>query len=247
MIKISNLKKSFGTTQILNDINLNIEKNEFCVLLGASGSGKTTLLKILSGHSSFDSGEIKIDSVKFKKQITAHKSRQIITQNYSLMPWMKAIDNIKFALKCSGVKDKNKLEKTAKQFLNLVHLGSKESFYPHSLSGGQSQRVAIARALSLNPKVLFLDEPFSALDPITRANLQTELKNIVENKAVIFVTHDIDEALFLGDKIVVLHNGKIIKQLKNPKFQPNSAKYFEIKAEIFRLISGENDEIEYVI
>ncbi|ANE35713.1 nitrate/sulfonate/bicarbonate ABC transporter, ATP-binding protein [Campylobacter iguaniorum] len=247
MIKISNLKKSFGNAQILKDINLNIEKNEFCVLLGASGSGKTTLLKILSGHSSFDSGEVGIDGVKFKGQIASHKSRQIITQNYSLMPWMNAINNIKFALKCSGIKDKNELKKTAQKFLNLVHLGGKESLYPHSLSGGQQQRVAIARALSLNPKVLFLDEPFSALDPITRANLQTELKNIATNSTVIFVTHDIDEALFLGDKIVVLHSGAIIKEIKNPRFQPNHAKYFEIKAEIFRLINGEDNQIEYQI
>lgn len=247
MIEISDLRKNFGESEILKDINLTIENGEFCVLLGASGSGKTTLLKILSGYENFDSGEVKIFNKSFTKCVKKDKSRQIITQNYSLMPWLNAKENIKFALKCYGIKDKNELENRAKKFLDLVHLSQKGENFPQNLSGGQQQRVAIARALSLDPSVLFLDEPFSALDPIVRANLQNELKNITKKKTCIFVTHDIDEALILGDKIVVLHGGKIIKELKNQFFTPNTAKYFEIKAEIFRLINGENSVIEYNI
>ncbi len=247
MIKISNLKKSFANTQILHDINLHIKPNEFCVLLGASGSGKTTLLKILSGYETFESGFVEMDGRRFVGRVEAHKSRQIITQNYSLMPWMRAVDNIKFALRCAGFGESGEVERRALRFLELVGLGERAQNYPHSLSGGQQQRVAIARALSLDPKVLFLDEPFSALDPITRLNLQVELKKVVANATAVFVTHDIDEALFLGDKIVVLHGGEILKELKNPRFETHSARYFEIKAEIFRLISGERSEIEYVI
>ena len=121
------------------------------------------------------------------------------------------------------------------------------NLYPNSLSGGQSQRVAIARALSLEPKVLFLDEPFSALDPVVRANLQSELKALMQNKQAIFVTHDIDEAILLGDKIVILHAGKIIKELQNPKFTPNTPKYFELKSTIYKLINGQVEDIEYMI
>ena len=121
------------------------------------------------------------------------------------------------------------------------------NLYPNSLSGGQSQRVAIARALSLDPKVLFLDEPFSALDPVVRANLQSELKALMQNKQAIFVTHDIDEAILLCDKIVILHAGKIIKKLQNPKFTPNTPKYFELKSTIYKLINGQVENIEYMI
>ena len=247
MIEISNLKKSFKDICVLHDINLRVENGEFCVLLGASGSGKSTILKILSSLESFDGGSIKFDNYEFKNQIPSSKDRQIIMQHYSLMPWLNAEDNIKFALKCSGIKDKNKLENISKKYLSLVGLDSISKKYPHSLSGGQCQRVAIARALALDPKALFLDEPFSALDPVVRANLQTELKELTKNTQVIFVTHDIDEAILLGDKIVILHNGKIIKEIKNPKFTPNTPKYFELKSIIYKLINGEIENIEYMI
>ena len=247
MIEIKNLKKSFGNLSVLGDINLQIASGEFCVLLGSSGSGKSTILKILSSLESFDSGEIKFGTKSFKDKIPNSKERQIIMQHYSLMPWLNAEDNIKFALKCSGIKDKNKLENISKKYLSLVGLGNISKKYPHSLSGGQCQRVAIARALALDPEVLFLDEPFSALDPVVRANLQTELKALTQNKQVIFVTHDIDEAILLGDKIVILHSGKIIKELQNPKFTPNTPKYFELKSTIYKLINGEVEDIEYMI
>ncbi|MDL0104749.1 ABC transporter ATP-binding protein [Campylobacter vicugnae] len=247
MIEIKNLRKSFGDICVLDDINLKINNGEFCVLLGSSGSGKSTILKILSSLESFDSGEIKFDNESFKSQIPNSKERQIIMQHYCLMPWLTALDNIKFALKCSGLKDKKLIDEIAKKYLSLVGLKDKMNLYPNSLSGGQSQRVAIARALSLDPKVLFLDEPFSALDPVVRANLQSELKALMQNKQAIFVTHDIDEAILLGDKIVILHAGKIIKELQNPKFTPNTPKYFELKSTIYKLINGQIENIEYMI
>lgn len=247
MIEIKNLRKSFGDICVLDDINLKINNGEFCVLLGSSGSGKSTILKILSSLESFDSGEIKFDNESFKSQIPNSKERQIIMQHYCLMPWLTALDNIKFALKCSGIKDKKEIELISKKYLSLVGLGNIAKQYPHNLSGGQCQRVAIARALALDPKVLFLDEPFSALDPVVRANLQSELKALMQNKQAIFVTHDIDEAILLGDKIVILHAGKIIKELQNPKFTPNTPKYFELKSTIYKLINGQVEDIEYMI
>lgn len=247
MIEIKNLKKSFGDICVLNNINLRVENGEFCVLLGGSGSGKSTILKILSSLLSFDSGQISFDDNSFTSQVPSSKERQIIMQNYSLMPWLNAEDNIKFALKCSGIKDKKEIDMISKKYLSLVGLDNIAKKYPHNLSGGQCQRVAIARALALDPKVLFLDEPFSALDPVVRSNLQKELKSLTKDKQAIFVTHDIDEAILLGDKIVVLHAGHIIKEIQNPKFTPNTPKYFELKSTIYKLINGEIENIEYMI
>ena len=247
LIKFNDVRLSYGDKEVLKGINLEIKQNEFCVLLGGSGSGKTTLLNILSGTSELSSGEISMQNKIYTKKISLDKSRQIITQTYSLMPWLSAKDNIKFALKCSGIKDKFEQEKRASKFLELVSLSHKAELFPHSLSGGQKQRVAIARALSLSPEVLFLDEPFSALDPITRTNLQKSLKQMSKTQTTIFVTHDIDEALFLADKIVILHDGVIIKEISNPNFGVHDLKYFELKAKIFDLINGEDNEVEYTI
>lgn len=247
MIEIKNLKKKFLNTDVLKNINLFVKNGEFCVLLGASGCGKSTLLNILSSTLEFESGEIIIDNTTYKKRVNLDKTRQIITQNYSLMPWLNAVDNIKLALKCYGINDKNKQEEIALKFLDMVGLLDKKDSFINSLSGGQKQRVAIARALSLNPKILLLDEPFSALDPITRANLQKMLKELLKNTTTIFVTHDIDEALILADKIVILYNGEVLEVLKNPNLSPKDPSYFELKARIFRLLSGVDSEVEYNI
>ncbi|MDL0088421.1 ABC transporter ATP-binding protein [Campylobacter gastrosuis] len=247
MIEIRNLRKKFLNTEVLKDINLFVKNGEFCVLLGASGCGKSTLLNILSATLEFESGEILVDKKSYKKRLKLDKTRQIITQTYSLMPWLNAVENIKLALKCYGVKDKNEREEIALKFLDMVGLLDKKDSFIHSLSGGQKQRVAIARALSLNPEILLLDEPFSALDPITRANLQKMLKILLKNTTTIFVTHDIDEALILADKIVILYDGVVIQTLKNPNLSPKDPSYFELKAKIFRLLSGVDDEVEYNI
>lgn len=247
MIKINNLQKYFNKECILDGINLHIAKDEFVVLLGASGSGKSTLLKILSGYEGFEGGDVQIASKQYISKIPSHKTRQIITQQYSLMPWMSARGNIEFALKCYGIKDKKERKERADKFLKLVHLENKGDLFPHSLSGGQAQRVAIARALSLNPGVLFLDEPFSALDPIVRLKLQDELKTLSQGKCVIFVTHDIDEALNIADSIVILRQGKIVSNMTNPRFDAHSANFFELKAKIFDILNGQNPQIEYMI
>ena len=247
MIRINNLQKYFNKECILDGINLHIAKDEFVVLLGASGSGKSTLLKILSGYEGFEGGDVQIASKQYISKIPSHKTRQIITQQYSLMPWMSARGNIEFALKCYGIKDKKERKERADKFLKLVHLENKGDLFPHSLSGGQAQRVAIARALSLNPSVLFLDEPFSALDPIVRLKLQDELKTLSKGKCVIFVTHDIDEALNIADSIVILRQGKIVSNMTNPRFDAHSANFFELKAKIFDILNGQNPQIEYMI
>lgn len=247
MIKINNLQKFFNNECILDGINLHVKKGEFVVLLGASGSGKSTLLKILGGYESFERGDVSVDNQNFSNKIPSHKTRQIITQHYSLLPWLSARANIEFALKCYGFKDKKERKERAQQFLTLVHLQNKADLFPHSLSGGQAQRVAIARALSLNPSILFLDEPFSALDPIVRLKLQAELKELCKNKSVIFVTHDIDEAINIADTIIILRQGKIAKKLKNPGFSPHSPSFFELKSKIFDILNGQDLDIEYMI
>lgn len=247
MIKINNLNKNYANLHILKNINLHIKKGDFCVILGASGSGKSTLLKILSGYEKFSSGEIIIENERFNEIVNISKTRQIITQNYCIIPHLNAKNNIKFALKCSGEKDSKIIEQKAKEYLKLVHLENKENAFLGELSGGQAQRVAIARALSLKPNILFLDEPFSALDPITRNHLQNELKTIAKNTTMVFVSHDIDEALKLANIIVVLYNGNIISTISNPQLENNSIAYFELKSKLYNLINGEAEKLEYNI
>ncbi|MCI6989786.1 MAG: ABC transporter ATP-binding protein [Campylobacter sp.] len=242
MIEIINLNKSYGSNQILKDLNLKINSGEFVVLLGASGSGKSTLLSILSARNSFDSGVIKINSQSFTNKIPPNKSRQLLTQNYSLMPWQSAIGNVKFAMNCAKKDSKN-----ASDFLTLVGLENRQNAHPNSLSGGERQRVAIARALAIDPDILFMDEPFAALDPIIRANLQKELKKMTRDKTVIFVTHDIDEAVILSDKIVVLKDGKIVLETQNPKLTPYSQNAIEFRSKLLRTMVGEYQQIEYEI
>lgn len=247
MIKIENLSKSFGDIKILDDINLHIEKNEFAVLLGASGSGKSTLLKILGWELDFESGKICLNSRIYQNKVKKDKNIQTIAQQSLLMPWLSAKENIKFALSCSGIKDSKQREKIALKYLELVHLEQRADFFPRALSGGQASRVNIARALALNPEILLLDEPFAALDPVIRLKLQNELKALSKNKTIIFVTHDIEEAMILADKIIVLSSGHIIKSIKNPHFEPNSLGFFELKSQIFELLNGKNISIEYNI
>lgn len=192
---------------ILKNINLNIFDGEFVCVLGKSGCGKSTLLKLLAGLIFPTSGEIYFDDEIIK---SASLRRGVVFQDYGLFPWMTVGNNIMIALK-EKYKDKKKeeLKNVALSFINKV--GLKENVYnllPNKLSGGMKQRIAIAQALSVNPDVLLMDEPFGALDAVTRAKLQDLVLELVLNseneKTVIFITHDVDEALLLADRIIVL-------------------------------------------
>ena len=218
-VKITNLQKVFPITRpslfnkkienyiALDKINLDIEKNTFVSLIGPSGCGKSTLLNLLAGLDDFTSGEIFIDG---KPLVGPGPDRGVIFQNYALMPWLTAAGNIDYALEtaCPELTSSQRREK-ARYFLNMVGLERSMNKYPRQISGGMKQRVAIARALSINPSMLLMDEPFGALDALTRSYLQEEVLKIWEKNRVtaLLITHSIEEALLMSDKIVLMSSG----------------------------------------
>lgn len=196
-----------GAYTVLQDINLTVYEGEFICLIGHSGCGKSTLLDMVAGFRKPSQGEVRLQT----KRITEPgPDRMVVFQNYSLLPWMTAFENIYLGID-SVWPNKSKSEKAAiaHEHLSLVGLSEAANKKPKELSGGMKQRVCIARALALRPKVLILDEPFGALDPITREELQEELLKIWRDHqvTVLMITHDIDEALFLADRLVMMTNG----------------------------------------
>ncbi|MBD2066510.1 ATP-binding cassette domain-containing protein [Leptolyngbya sp. FACHB-671] len=208
---IDNVSKAYpspdGAYVVLDGINLTVYEGEFICLIGHSGCGKSTLLDMVSGFRKPTEGEVRLQT----KRITEPgPDRMVVFQNYSLLPWMTAFENIYLGVK-SVFPGKPEAEKRAivRDHLALVGLSDAADKKPKELSGGMKQRVCIARALALRPQVLILDEPFGALDPITREELQEELLKIWTDHrvTVLMITHDIDEALFLGDRLVMMTNG----------------------------------------
>ncbi|MFS2223359.1 ABC transporter ATP-binding protein [Pantoea sp. B65] len=210
-LTLNNLDKSFslGKTrrQVLHGIDLTLNDNEFVSIVGSSGCGKSTLLSIAAGLEEFDSGDVLVDG----RPITGPGiDRGVVFQSYTLLPWLTARQNIEFALKAAGTPG-SQCRDIAQQHLELVKLGNSGDRWPGELSGGMKQRVAIARALSYRPKILLMDEPFGALDAMTRHQMQQLLIEIWEKHrlTVMFVTHDIEEAVWLSDRIVVMGPGVI--------------------------------------
>lgn len=193
----------------LEHVSLDIKEGEFVCILGLSGCGKSTLLGLLSGLNKAKSGEILLDG----KRITEPgPDRAVVFQQYSLFPWLTAKENVNFGIRQSGKKYTRKQRETkAEEYLANVGLAGAANKYPSQLSGGMKQRVAVARALALESDVLLLDEPFGAVDPKLRLELQELVSRLCmeHNKTVVFVTHDIDEAILLSDRIVVMEPGKI--------------------------------------
>jgi ABC-type nitrate/sulfonate/bicarbonate transport system ATPase subunit len=186
----------------LQDVSLTIADNEFVTLVGRSGCGKTTLLNIIAGLVAPTSGEVRVDG----RPVTGPgQGKGMVFQQHALFPWLTAVQNVEFAGKSRGVPRQERRE-TAAQLIELVGLQGFEDKYPVELSGGMQQRVAIARALALDPEILLMDEPFGALDELTRIEMQDELLRVWSSrkKTVVFVTHSIPEALALSDRIVVL-------------------------------------------
>jgi ABC-type nitrate/sulfonate/bicarbonate transport system ATPase subunit len=197
----------------LEDVSLEIQDNEFVSIVGRSGCGKTTLLNMIAGLLQPSDGEIRIDGQLVNEP---GPDRGMVFQHSALFPWMTAIDNIQFGPRNRGVARSESLQQ-AQELIDLVRLSGFEKKYPRELSGGMQQRVAIARALANDPDILLMDEPFGALDELTRSEMQQELLRIwqVKKKTVIFVTHSIMEALFLSDRVVVLspHPGRLRAQI----------------------------------
>ena len=211
-IDIQNVEQTFKTKKgpfcALRDIKLTVAKGEFVTLIGHSGCGKSTLLNLIAGLLFPTSGAM----ICAEREISGPgPDRGVVFQNHSLLPWLTCFDNVYLAVERVFGKMENKaqLGERVKEALALVHLTHAEQKYPHEISGGMKQRVGIARALSMQPKVLLMDEPFGALDALTRAHLQDELMKIVAatNSTVVMVTHDVDEAVLLSDRIVMMTNG----------------------------------------
>lgn len=195
----------------VEDINLTIRNNEFVSIVGRSGCGKTTLLNMIAGLLRPTEGSILVNG---RAVIGPGLDRGMVFQHSTLFPWLTSIENIEFGPRNQGMQ-KRERTKLAQRLIKLVNLEGSEKKYPRELSGGMQQRVAIARALAMDPDILLMDEPFGALDELTRAEMQRELLRIWEarKKTVVFVTHSITEALYLSDRVVVLspHPGRIRK------------------------------------
>lgn len=203
--KVNGVSKSYGganPTETLKNIDLTIEDGEFLSILGPSGCGKSTLLEILAGLQSPTSGEVLFDG---KKLDGPDKQRGVVFQDPSLYPWRTVFRNVELGLEIRGAPKAERRE-AAKRYLDMVGLRGFEHKYPHHLSGGMKQRAGLARALANRPEVLLMDEPFGAVDHLTRLQLQDDLLNIwaAEKKTIVFVTHDVSEAVFLGDRVVLL-------------------------------------------
>ncbi len=212
MVSLKNIYKEYSNGSInqisenhviLNNLNLEIKEGEFVTIVGPSGCGKSTLLNILGGMDPFFRGEIQIDSKPIHD--SPYTDRVIVFQEGALFPWLTVYQNIEFGLKIARV-SKTQREQTVMHYIAMVQLTNFSQAFIHQLSGGMKQRVAIARALALNPKILLMDEPFAALDIQTRKMLYNELLKIHQqtNKTIIFVTHNINEAVSLGDRVIIM-------------------------------------------
>ena len=205
-LKIDNVRKVFDTRNgemiALNGVSLDIKENEFICVVGPSGCGKSTLLNIIAGLSEPTSGKVYCDG----KEVTGTGTeRGVVFQQYALFPWMTVKKNVMFGLNLKGIKGKE-AEDIAMKYIKMVQLEDFVNHYPKDLSGGMKQRVAIARAYAVNPSVLLMDEPFGALDAQTRTQLQTELLETweKEQKTCFFITHDVDEAIILAQKVIIM-------------------------------------------
>ena len=187
-------------TEVLRGLDLAIPRGAFVAIVGASGVGKSTLLRVLIGLAKASAGKVEVSTTSAERQPVA-----LVFQDSRLLPWRRVVDNVSFGLEGSGV-SRADWRARALDALRIVGLADLASRWPHQLSGGQRQRVALARALAVEPEVLLMDEPFSALDAISRESLQDELTRIwqVTGKTILFVTHDIEEATYLADRVVVL-------------------------------------------
>src|ERR1041385_3639126 len=206
-LELSKVSKSFGTTDVLRDINLAVEQGEFVAIVGFSGAGKTTLISLIAGLLRPDSGSMTLNDL----EITAPgPDRGIVFQNYSLLPWLTVYENIYLAVdqvfpNWAPVKKQQHVEK----YIGMVNLTPARDKRPGELSGGMRQRVSVARALAMDPQILLLDEPLSALDALSRSTLQDEVSRIWQEnqKTVVMITNDPDEGIYLADRIIPLSAG----------------------------------------
>lgn len=242
-LEIENIVKSYPTDGsefvVLNGVNLTVKENEYISVIGHSGCGKSTLLKIVAGLEKATSGSVRLEGKEIRKP---GAERMMVFQHYSLLPWLTVRENIRLAVD-EVLKNANRAEKisTVNEHLVMVNLMAAADKYPDEISGGMKQRVGIARALAIRPMMLLMDEPFGALDALTRGKLQQQVLNIWEShrQAVMMITHDVDEAIYMSDRIVLMTNspsatiGEILEvPFAHPRDRPamrNSKEYFELR------------------
>ncbi|EGQ8232304.1 choline ABC transporter ATP-binding protein [Vibrio parahaemolyticus] len=209
----------------VDNVSLTVKRGEICVLMGLSGSGKSSLLRTVNGLNEISRGSLKIQdgdnmvelancNEQTLRHLRTHRVSMVF-QKFALMPWLTVLDNVAFGLEMQGIGKAERRAKAREQ-LEMVGLSEWESKFPHELSGGMQQRVGLARAFAMDTDILLMDEPFSALDPLIRAQLQDELILLQEklNKTILFVSHDLDEALKIGNNIAIMESGKLIQHGK---------------------------------
>ncbi|MDR1125987.1 MAG: spermidine/putrescine ABC transporter ATP-binding protein PotA [Deltaproteobacteria bacterium] len=210
ILELRGVSKYYGSTAALHDINLEVENGEFLTLLGPSGCGKTTILRLFSGFESPSKGDVLLNGKVINDIVPEKRQLNTVFQNYALFPHMSVQDNVSFGLRMQK-RPKAEINSRVQEVLRMVHLEDFATRMPAQLSGGQQQRVAIARAVVMNPMVLLLDEPFSALDFKLRKQMQFEIKHLQRQLGItfIFVTHDQEEAFAMSDRVVVMNQGYI--------------------------------------
>jgi NitT/TauT family transport system ATP-binding protein len=252
ILRVNHLDKVFQTgSQIvtaLKNINFQTHRREFLCIIGPSGCGKSTLIRILAGLETHSGGEVLLDG---RPVNGPGRERGMVFQGYTLFPWLTVRKNVMFGLRMNGI-GRAEAGKQADEWLALIGLQKFADAYPNQLSGGMKQRVAIIRALVNHPRILLMDEPFSALDAQTRARMQSYLLEIWKKVdiTVIFITHDLDEAIFLADRILVLsaHPGAVQELIEVPLERPRRAEQFDTeafratKARLESLIHSHNDQ-----
>ncbi|MGH8434328.1 MAG: ABC transporter ATP-binding protein [Pseudomonas sp.] len=250
-VELTNVSKHFDTKkgrfQALSDVNLSIARGEFVSLIGHSGCGKSTVLNLIAGLLDASDGGLICNG----REIDGPgPERAVVFQNHSLLPWMTCFSNVYLAVEkvFAGKENKAQLKARTEAALHMVGLSHATSKHPNEISGGMKQRVGIARALAMEPKVLLMDEPFGALDALTRAHLQDELLRIVggTRSTVVMVTHDVDEAVLLSDRIVMMTNGPaatvgdtVKVELERPRDRlalANNAQYHEYRTAVLEFL-----------
>jgi nitrate/nitrite transport system ATP-binding protein len=251
-LELKNVSKSYASgptrTPVLADINLSIREGEFVAIVGYSGAGKTTLVSMLAGLATPDSGTITLAG----DPITGPSpDRAVVFQNYSLLPWLSVFDNIKLAVEQVFPKlSRDQLHRHVEKYIAMVNLTPARNKKPSELSGGMRQRVSVARALAMDPKILLMDEPLSALDALTRATLQDEVERIWERdkKTVLMITNDVDEGILLADRIIPLSAGPsatlgppVIVDLERPRDRKainHNPRFKQIRNDVIAYLTG---------
>lgn len=246
-LNVEGVNKGFGNKVVLKDINLKVKPHEIVCILGHSGCGKSTLLNLIAGFLKADSGSLTVDGEPI---IGPSKARGVVFQDHALFPWYNVLTNISFGLTVQGMPKPDAMEK-AGEYLKMVGLQDYAGHYPDELSGGMKQRVGIARALASGPDILLMDEPFGALDILTRDTMRKELLRICQelHPMVIFVTHSISEAIHLGDRVVVMKDGEISAVfevgIEHPRMYDHP-RFTQLMTDIEQVLMGE-EELSQII